>query len=66
MEAFLKQPCSNTSEVIQEARFAQHGKKILKPLKNCFPWFNHIVVFTVISWKHYTETFMNFGTKRFQ
>ena len=31
-----RQPCKNSPEVIQEARFAQYGKIILKPLKNCF------------------------------
>ena len=59
MPAFLKQP-----EIIQEARFAQYGKIILKPLKNCFLWFNQVAVFTVISWNHDTEIFMYFGTKR--
>ena len=33
-------------------------------LKNCFLWFNQVAVFTVISWNHYAEIFMNFGTKR--
>ena len=30
------QPCKSSPEVIQQARFAQYGKIILKPLKNCF------------------------------
>ena len=58
------QPFWSSPEVIQEARFVQYGKIILKPLKNCFIWFNQVAVFTVISWNHYTEIFMNFGTKR--
>ena len=49
---------------MQEILFAQYGKIILKPLKKRFLWFNQVAVFIVISWNHYTETFMNFGTKR--
>ena len=30
------QPFQSSPEAIQEARFAQYGKIILKPLKNCF------------------------------
>ena len=47
------QPFWSSPEVIQEARFAQYGKIILKPLKNCFIWLNLVAVFTVISWNHY-------------
>ena len=57
MPTFLTQPW------IQEARFVQYEKIILKSLKNCFLWFNHVAVFTFISWNHYTEIFMNFGIK---
>ena len=53
-----------SSPEVSQARFAQYGKIILKPLKNCFLWFNQVAVFTVISWNHYAEIFMNFGTKR--
>ena len=41
------QPFQSSSEVIQEARSAQYRKIILKPLKNCFTWFNQVVIFTV-------------------
>ena len=54
----------SSPEVIQEERFAQYGKIILKSLKNFFIWFNQVAVFTIISWNHYTEIFINFGTKR--
>ena len=49
---------------MQAERFAQYRKIILKTLKNCFLWFNQVAVFIVISWNHYTEIFMDFGTKR--
>ena len=49
---------------MQESRLTQYAKIILKPLKNCFMWFNQVAVFTVISWNHDTEMFMNFGTER--
>ena len=58
------QPFQSSPEVLKEAHFVQYGKIVLKPLKNCFLWFSHVAVFTVISWNHYTEIFMNFGAKR--
>ena len=42
------QPFQSSPEAIQEVRFAQYGKIILKTLKNCFLWFNQVAVFTVI------------------
>ena len=57
-------PFQSSPEVLKEAHFVQYGKIILKPLKNCFLWFGQVAVFTVISWNHYTEIFMNFGAKR--
>ena len=59
MPQFLKQLWSNkrnTYFVIWE--------KLLKSLKKCVLWFNHFVVFTAISRKHFAKKFINFGTKR--
>ena len=36
----------------------------LETFKNCFIWFNHDAVITVISCNHYTEIFINFDNKR--
>ena len=59
MSRFLKQPWSNTSSTLWVI-----WENILKLFRNCLLWFNHVAVFTVISWYHYVEIFMNFGTKR--
>ena len=36
----------------------------LETFKKLFLCYNHVAVFTVISWNHYTVIFTNFGTKR--
>ena len=48
---------------MQQAGFALYRKIILKLLKNFLLWFNHVAVFTVISWSDYAEILMNFGVK---
>ena len=58
LSAFWKHPQSNASSLLCAV-----WENNLETFKNLFLWFNHITVFAIISWNHYTEILMNLGTK---